>query len=502
MGTLGGSMTNNLHLDTRWQLLVDDRFIESAQGISQRMNAPVQYPEPVLIADRPWEAAGISGYNTVMREADGRFRMWYGAAMKTGLPQEGAIRLCYAESPDGVHWEKPELGLVPFRGSRANNIVAPPDERQSQQGATVYRDEQAPADERYKLWTKFRPTDAECAAGVLPGLYAMHSPDGIRWSLYSGQPNPPAQACDTQNMFFHDDRIGAYVGYTRVASTQHVDEAVAGGRGRYRCIGRMTSPDFQRWSETEIVLQADETDLNIPLPEPQVGVLPSLDFYTSCAMPYPGAQDVYLMFPSVYYHWGEKEAPATMDVQLLTSRDGIRWQRAGGRQPFLRQGWAGSGTSGMLFANPWLVEAGSEWWLYYAGTSRRHAAPGGEKSTGGIFRAAIRRDGFVSVDAEYGGGEFTTPPLEFIGHTLEVNADGSAAGWLKVEILDGEGRPLPGYTLADADPVFGNRIRHPVAWKGRRTLAELAGQPVRIRFVMRDMKLYAFRIGKGPISSV
>ena len=30
---------------------------------------------------------------------------------------------CYAESKDGIHWKKPELGLVEFNGSKANNIV-------------------------------------------------------------------------------------------------------------------------------------------------------------------------------------------------------------------------------------------------------------------------------------------------------------------------------------------------------------------------------------------
>ena len=56
-------------------------------------------------------------------------------------------------------------GSSPFRGSIENNIVAPHCEHQSMQGATVYRDERAPADERYKLWSKFRPTDSQIAEG-------------------------------------------------------------------------------------------------------------------------------------------------------------------------------------------------------------------------------------------------------------------------------------------------------------------------------------------------
>lgn len=484
-----------MHLDTRRQLFIDDLFLERATGVRRVMNPPVQHPDPVLLPDRPWEAMGIAGYNTVLREADGRFRMWYGAMMKIGLPQEGAIRLCYAESADGLHWEKPALGLIPFQGSRENNIVAPPLERQSQQGATVYRDEHAPAAARYKLWTKFRPTDDETAAGAGAGLYAMHSPDGIHWTVYPDQPNPPQQMCDTQNLFFWDDRLHSYVGYTRVAETQMLDEAANSGQRRYRAIGRITSPDFRHWSDTRIVLQADATDLGIPLPDARTTSRPAVDVYTSCAMKYDAAQDVYLMFPSFYYHWQEDEFPATLEVQLLTSRDGIAWQRAGDRQPFLRHGYDGSPTSGMLFANPWLTPVGNELWLYYMGTSRRHGEKNTECRTSGLYRASLRVDGFISIDAGHQGGEFTTPPLTFAGSRLDVNLDGSAAGWLKVELLDPAGRPLPGYSYADADALLGNAVRKTVTWKGSSDLAPLRGQPVRLRFVMRAMKLYAFRMG-------
>lgn len=485
---------NGMHLTRQWQLLFDDLFLDRAKGVQLCMNAPVQHPEPVLVPDRPWEAQGICGYNTVLREADGRFRLWYGAMMKTGLPSEGAIRLCYAESEDGLSWRKPNLGLIPFRGSRDNNVVAPTDELQSQQGATVYRDDEAPEAERYKLWTKFRPSDAQCAAGWISGLYAMHSPDGIHWSLYPDQPNPRSQMCDTQNMFFRDPRAGGWAGYTRVTETQHIDEAAEMGRGRYRTVGRITSPDFKAWSSTAITFEADDEDRAIPLPVPKVGPRPPLDVYTNCAMPYPGAQDAYLMFPSIYYHWGEGEAPAALDVQLATSRDGIRWRRAGERRPFLRHGFDGAATSGMLYANPWLVPAGNEWWLYYCGTSRRHVASDGTPKQSGLFRASIRRDGFVSVDAGYGGGEFTTPPMTFEGSRLEVNVEGSAGGWMKVEVLDGAGKALPGYGFDDAEVVMGNSLCRSVSWKGNPALP-VGGQPVRLRFVMRDVKFYAFRVG-------
>ena len=169
-----------LDIGNRKQLFFDDLFFAKSEGIEWVMGTPVQHPEPVLVPDKPWEERGIGAYNTVWREADGRWRMWYDASFLPGLV-EGARRLGYAESADGLHWEKPELGLVEFQGSKANNIVAPHHERESLQGATVFRDERAPVAERYKLWTKFRPTDADHGKGSQPGLWAMYSPDGIEW---------------------------------------------------------------------------------------------------------------------------------------------------------------------------------------------------------------------------------------------------------------------------------------------------------------------------------
>ena len=500
-------MSGAMDIGTHKQLFIDGRFIESSEGVTLTMNPPVQHPEPVLVSDRPWEELGIGAYNTVWREPDGAFRMWYDAWMKAGLPAEGARRLAYAESDDGIHWNKPELGLIPFRGSKRNNIVAPQRERQSMQGATVFRDDRAPDAERYKLWTKFQPSDDEVAADALPGLWAMRSPDGIHWEPYPDQPNPRDAMCDVQNMLFWDDRLQLYVGYIRVRHTQIVDEAAeAAGQGSYRCVGRITSPDFREWSPLEIVFEADAQDLGIPVPWQRDDPRPNIDFYTNCAMKYPWAQDVYLMLPSAFYHWGENDFPATMDVQLLTSRDGVRWSRAGGRKPFLRRGLDGTNTSGMLYTNPWLIPVGDELWVYYAGMKRLHGGPvesQDERRLGkhsGIFRASLRRDGFISADADYGGGELTTPEVRFSGRTLTLNCDAGAGGWLKVELLDAEGHPLPGFEMDAADAVLGNGVSKPVTWQGpddRRSgdVSAAAGRPVRLRFVMRDVKLYAFQFG-------
>ncbi|MBS10590.1 MAG: hypothetical protein CME19_03170 [Gemmatimonadetes bacterium] len=482
-----------LDIGNRKQFFLDHRRFDRSSGIRLRMGTPYQEPRPVLVADKPWEAQGIGAYNTVIREADGQFRLWYAAQMKSGLPQEGAVRLAYAESEDGIHWTKPKLGLVSFQGSTANNLVAPFDERQSMQGATVYIDKRAPADARYKLWSKYQPRDDEIEAGVTAGLWAMHSPDGLHWTYDDGQPNPPEQMCDTQNVFFWDDRIDAYVGYTRVHETQRRDEAAEMQFGkRYRSVGRITSPDFKTWSQpTLIVLEGDSLDLKAPLPPNSVD-RPQLDFYTNAVYKHPDADDAYFMMPAAYHHWEADDSPATMDVQLLTSRDGISWNRVGDREPFLRRGFDGSPNGGMVTANVNPIHTETETWIYYSGRGNLHNAAARDGSNTGLFRAIMRRDGWICAEAGLSGGEFVTPPLEHADAEIELNVDCGSGGWLIVEIQDAEGRAVDGYTFKDCQTITANAIRARVSWKetGGRFSGE---QPIRLRFVMRSCRLYSFR---------
>ena len=99
----------------------------------------------------------------------------------------------------------------------------------------------------------------------------------------------------------------------------------------------------------------------------------------------------------------------------------------------------------------------------------------------------------MSMDAGCEGGEFTTPPLVFEGGRLEINFDGSAGGWARVEIQDLEGWPVADFTEQDADRVTGNAVAKPVTWGGSGDVSPLAGAPVKLRFVMRDAKLFAFQ---------
>ena len=114
-------------------------------------------------------------------------------------------------------------------------------------------------------------------------------------------------------------------------------------------------------------------------------------------------------------------------------------------------------------------------------------------SHGAISRAVLRLDGFISADAAYTGGELVTNPLVFDGSKLQVNVDTSAGGLAKVEIQDENGSPISGFHAVDADDINGNFIRVLASWNGSEDVSSLAGKAIRLRFVMRDAKLYSFQ---------
>jgi len=142
---------------------------------------------------------------------------------------------------------------------------------------------------------------------------------------------------------------------------------------------------------------------------------------------------------------------------------------------------------------------GDELWIYYMGTNRDHQGrvdPESERHDSALSRAILRLDGFVSADVDYAGGWLRTPPLLFEGSRLELNLDTSAGGMARVELQDASGKPIPGYSLSDADSLNGNSVRLAVSWKGKRDVSSLAKQPVRLHFKLRDCKLYAFQFLK------
>lgn len=115
-----------------------------------------------------------------------------------------------------------------------------------------------------------------------------------------------------------------------------------------------------------------------------------------------------------------------------------------------------------------------------------------------IRRRTIRKDGFVSVSASYDGGEIITEPFIFKGDKLVLNYATSAAGSIKVEIQDPDGKPIIEHSLDECVKLYGDTVKRTVTWEnlsgvGYTTgVGDLAGKPVRLKFVLKDADLYSF----------
>ncbi len=92
-----------------------------------------------------------------------------------------------------------------------------------------------------------------------------------------------------------------------------------------------------------------------------------------------------------------------------------------------------------------------------------------------------------------------TRPLIFQGSELILNYSTSATGSIQLEIQDANGHPIPGFSLQDCIPIWGDEIEgrarwnHPPSQTDQHPLKRLAGTPVRLRFVMKDADLYSLR---------
>jgi hypothetical protein len=113
-------------------------------------------------------------------------------------------------------------------------------------------------------------------------------------------------------------------------------------------------------------------------------------------------------------------------------------------------------------------------------------------SANAIRRYSLRIDGFVSLHAPLGGGELVTRPIQFQGDQLELNISTSAGGGAQVEAQTAEGAPIEGFTLADCVEIVGDSPAFPVRWR-ERSVASLAGRPIRLRFALRDADVFSYR---------
>ena len=478
-----------VHIGSRLELMVDDALISSMTGGARLQLHRPERRDIVFETDRPWEGNACS-YQSLFVE-DGVYRMYYhgGHYRMSGEPaqalEEHPWTLCYAESRDGIHWTRPNLGLFEFNGSKDNNIILLPEAVNEIGGdpahTAVFLDANpdCPPDEKYKI----------IILGSKPhGLYALKSADGIHFSLMSTEPIITEGAFDSQNLAFWDTVRGEYREYHR-----HFKDDV-------RDIMTSTSQDFLHFPEPQW--------LSYP------GV-PAEHLYTNTIQPYHRAPHILIGFPARYVDRGwldsvfdlpglderlarerahTRYATALSDTVFMSSRDGLtfrRWTEAFIRPgPRQRDTWVYGDNYpfwGVVETAADIPDSPNELSIY--------ATEGyWEGTSTSIRRYCLRVDGFVSANAPLSGGEAVTKPIIFEGGNLTINAATSAAGSVRVEIQDVDGNPIDGYRLEDCPEIICDTLRHVVRWRERGgDVRPLEGRPVRLRFELRDADLFAYQ---------
>jgi len=245
------------------------------------------------------------------------------------------------------------------------------------------------------------------------------------------------------------------------------------------------------WGDVKarIIFSADENDP------------PDVDFYTNAGIKYPWAQDAYFFFPAAYHHFDPRYGnDGLVDVSAAASRDGITWVRPD-RRPYVELGEKGEWDESFMMMGVGLSRHDDKLLQYYNGIDISHggtrkeskASAQGRRRWGWMGAVEQRLDGFYSADASYAGGWLTTPPIIFKGKSLELNINTSSAGSARVAILGENHEPIAGYSLEECDTIMTNNVQHTVTWKQKADLSALAGKPVRLKFVMRSAKLFAFQ---------
>ena len=442
---------------------MDDFLVESITGARRVLNHPekLTVDQPLQISlEEPWEKGNARPGGVIFDEKNQIFRMYYQAW------GGGKSMLCALNSTDGVNWEHPNIGLVDFNGSKENNITnCPP-------GFILWDAHETDEDYRWK-----RIDNAPSGAGPDGRRIwqALHSRDGYHWKHY-----PPGPHND-QKMMFNFGSPPETFGGTIDPDARYVYYSQRGSSRRTRVLGRRDSPDFLNWSGLRTVIDQDlddppgtefysaSFDINNRT-DGGLHIMMLQAFLTDVAEPYAIEE------PGDY--WGREKGPSAIaaridgvvDVQLAVSRDTVSWKRY--REPLILRGKPGAWDWGMLYADAPILHDGKLWFFYNGRnlTHNGHSARLFDKSysaerQGGKGLATLRPDGYVSVEAiSYAPGILTTHRFrQESGGTVGVNVDASA-GELRYEVVEDTGAPIPGFTVADCDPIRCDTLDGTLSW--------------------------------------
>ena len=490
------------------QLFIDDYLIASQQNVQRRLNQPVKDfngEKPLLALEDEFgefastlEANGTIVYDPRL-EKYVMFALGYSSQMRAQKPRRWeSIRLYRFTSDDGMNWVKGDDGTPQWVFPRSPKDLYDPESGTSATNIDLfscYYDQEDP-EYPYKAWQWFSNwlDDRE-------GLYYLYSKDGMIWQRgpmvvngYGHKEDPVYRKIEQDGRvlvgpgdvtrFFYDEAENRFLASFKFFSPEKVEY---GNRIRCRAYAFFSHPVSEPFDITTI-----ERIALLPAVAERNNDKPYDEYYGSTGYRY---ESLWLGELKVWHSQGDYpwSAAGCAYLKLIVSRDGLNWKKVpfenadGYPEIYLPNGPEGGnnaqndgGYVTVFSQGP--LRIGDELIFYYGCSSYGKNHPNAVRMTGGgIFRARLRIDGFVSVE----GGTLRTKQLSFEGKDLYLNA----VGPVTVQVLDKEGQAV------GLERIQGDSIRHKVLFDGKSLRDVVQGQIASLRFSISDGgKLYSFTI--------
>jgi len=485
------------------QLLVDNEVLCDCWQMRRVQETVRKHPQnPVIEADQPWEkdakeGNGLQPGAVMYDEEAGLFKFWYRV-----VPYVLGSAVGYATSTDGVSWTKPDLGLVEYSGTIHNNVCRQEPAGKPVTHLSLVQDAREDAPERrYKgVWLAPYHEDGTRYSGWTGSGF---SADGITWHQTDGGSRMGGGGGRATCMW--DERLGRYVMFQR----QHSE-------GDWQSIGGLRLPKVRG----SFLTREESRDLIHWSPRQTVYIPMNLAWPSIEGMRVFLHEGIYFALANMQYDF---QVTGKVELNLLTSRDGYRWEHHFPRQPLIPHGPAGD----FDYLVTWeavVTVHDDTMWLYYGGEPAPQSKPyapivdDGSPRLAGVPRpaaiglATVPLDRLIGLRADEPVGTFMTRPFVVEGDELYVNANVDRE--LRVEVVnpvtelidmgkkgsaghyvgsDPGKQRYEGFTREDCALVAGDSLRHRVRWKGG-SLGRFRGQGIRLRFLARMATVYAFQV--------
>jgi len=435
----------------------------------------------VLTTGEPGEPddKDVSYYGTII-QIDDTLHIWYEATSTLDGKYRGR-RVCYATSRDGIHWEKPQLGIVEWQGSRDNNIVdVLGGEPRIAAHLILYDPEDPDPDRRYKMCFESGIYDNKLAVAF--------SADGLRWTEYPNNPvGPPLEP-------------GGVIKFNGCYYVNGQDDF--GGHGAHygwtRKMVSFASYDFERWTQCSCL--GFRRDNLSPRPEP-TGWNQGEEVHLGAGL-WNRGNVIIGVYGAWHGHPTGDRGLITMDLGLVISNDALRYREPIPDFKFIpayEELGVPFGTPPRLMQGQGMVNVGEQTLYWYSSWA----------TAGDVRLARWQRDrlGYFrkfESSTTRSPAHLITAVMQPPGGPIEVflNVDGIGKhARVTVELLDERLVPIEGASGEQHGSVDQPGLRQLVSWPNESAVSNVTG-PFRLRINLEGLtdnrvKLYAAYVRSG-----